>query len=73
MTAIHLDLTIYPLELVEQGIAAYQRIASISMRCLDDGYAVLGVVSRGHYDETLVVDEFLNYLIALIVRHPREP
>jgi hypothetical protein len=65
---IHLDLAIYPLVLVEKGISAYQHIADISAKQVDDGHITLDVVSRSHCDDALLVDEFLNYLIALAAR-----
>ena len=72
MTTIRLDLIIYPLALVEQGISAYREIADIAVRCISGSVATLDFSSHGYYDEALAVDEFLNYLIALNVKTGRE-
>jgi hypothetical protein len=69
MTRVALDLTIYPLDMVQRGITAYRSIATIAVRCVRGDTATLSLTAFGDYDRTQVVDEFLNYLIALIVKN----
>jgi hypothetical protein len=72
MTAIRLDLAIYPLRWIRRAVVAYKPIAKVSVRSAESGVAVVDLTPRGDHDEDLVVDEFLNYLIALLAVGPRE-
>ena len=73
MIAIDLDLTVYPLAVVEQALLAYQGIADLTLKRLDRQTAHLETSGQGRCDEALVTDEFLNYLVAMTVKHTPEP
>ena len=68
MREIRLDLSIYPMPVIEQGITAYHALADISLRRSQNVVVLLEIVSRGQYGEDQVVGEFLNYLIGLVVK-----
>lgn len=73
MTPIHLDLDIYPLDLIKHGIAAYRNIADVSTEGFDGNTVSLSFVAGEDYDENRAVDEFLNYLIALLAKANKVP
>ena len=72
MISLRLDLNLYPRQVIERGIDAYQGIAHISIKSVGDDSALLELVGRGRRDETLVEDEFLNYLLALRIKSQAE-
>ena len=68
MTSVRLDPRLYPPPVVARAIADYRELAAITPGPAAADAVVLEVTSRGPYAEALVVDEFLNYLLALTVK-----
>lgn len=78
MSTIRLDLSIYPLPVVLRAIDDYGQLADISLvtgnggESASDKSVELSLHTGGPHPEGLIADEFLNYLIALLVKMPAQ-
>lgn len=64
MTKIRLHKDIYPLWAVNKGISDYAALAVITDK--DDGEYHVCQFEKCRYEESLTVNEFLNYLIDVV-------